>query len=71
MAIYLIIFPFILFSPKKIAMAVKIIGKLSNYFRRMSTVNLFAYLVIYIIWGLLIGQTYLLINMFSSGTVQT
>jgi len=52
-------------------MAVKIIGKLSNYFRRMSTVNLFAYLVIYIIWGLLIGQTYLLINMFSSGTVQT
>jgi hypothetical protein len=55
MAIYLIIFPFILFSPKKISVAVKIIGKLTKYFRRMSSVNFFTYLVIYLVWGFLIA----------------
>lgn len=54
MAIYLVIFPFILFSPKKITIAAKIISKLSNYFKRMATVNVFTYIVIYIVWGLLI-----------------
>lgn len=69
MAIYLIIFPFILFSPKKISTAVKIIGKLSKYFRRMASVNFFTYFVIYLVWGLLIAEVYLLMNMFSSGTI--
>jgi hypothetical protein len=71
MAIYLIIFPFILFSPKKISTAVKIIGKLTKYFRRMSSVNFFTYFVIYLVWGLLISEVYLLMNMFSSGSTET
>jgi hypothetical protein len=52
MALYLVVFPFVLFSPKKIATAVKIIAKMNKYFKRMSSVNFFTYLVVLLVWGL-------------------
>lgn len=67
MAIYLIIFPMVLFSPSKIKSAVRIMSKMSKYFSKMSTVNLFSYLVIYLTWGLTMLEIFLVINMFSSG----
>lgn len=54
MAFYLIIFPFVIFSPYKISTATKIIAKMRKYFIRMRSVNLFTYLIIYVTWGLLI-----------------
>lgn len=67
MAVYLVLFPIVLFSPQKIKSAVKIINKLSKYFTKMSSVNLFSYLVIYVTWGLLMLEIFLLLNMFASG----
>ncbi len=52
MALYLVTFPFVLFSPLKIKSAIRLISKLNKYFNKMSTVNLFTYLVIYLTWGL-------------------
>ena len=67
MAIYLVIFPLVLFSPSKIKSAVRIISKLSNYFSKMSSVNFFSYLVIYLTWGLTMLEIFFVMNMFSSG----
>ena len=55
------------FSPSKIKSAVRIISKLSNYFSKMSSVNFFSYLVIYLTWGLTMLEIFLVMNMFSSG----
>jgi hypothetical protein len=67
MALYLVVFPFVLFSPGKIKSAVRIIAKLSKYFSKTSSVNLFTYLVIYFTWGLLMLEIFLVINMFTAG----
>lgn len=67
MSIYLIVFPLVLFSPSKIKSAVLIISKLSKYYSKMSSVNFFTFLVIYVTWGLCMLEIFLLINMFTSG----
>ena len=67
MALYLIVFPFVLFSPGKIKSAVRIISKLSKYFSKMSTVNLFTYMAVFLTWGLTMLEIFLVINMFTSG----
>ena len=67
MAIYLVMFPLVLFSPSKIKSTVRIISKMSNYFNKMSTVNFFSYLVIFLTWGLTMLEIFLVMNMFSSG----
>ena len=67
MALYLIVFPFVIFSPYKISTATKIISKMRKYFIRMSSVNMFTYLVVYTTWGLLMLEIFIIINMFTSG----
>ena len=69
LAIYLIIFPFILFSPKKIQQAVTIMGGLKKYFTSMMSINLFTFMVIVIAWGTLILELFLLIHFYSAGTI--
>ena len=54
LGIYLLIFPFIMFSPKKIQLAAVIIGGLKKYFSTMFSMNLFTFLVVLIVWGSLI-----------------
>ena len=67
MALYLIVFPFVIFSPYKLSTATKIISKMRKYFIRMSSVNMFTYLVVYMTWGLLMLEIFIIINMFTSG----
>ena len=54
LGIYLLIFPFILFSPKKIQMAITVISGLKKYFTSMFTMNLFTFLIVILAWGSLI-----------------
>ncbi len=68
-AIYLIIFPFILFSPKKIKTAIKIIIKLKPFFHRMVTFNFFTLLIIVMSWALLILEAFILMNIYTAGTM--
>lgn len=67
MALYMVAFPFVLFSPSKIKSGTRIIQKMSKYFSKMSTVNFFSYLVIFVTWGLTMLEIFLLMNMFTSG----
>ena len=67
MAIYLIVFPLVIFTPRKISMAVRIISKMNKYFKRMSSVNMFTYLIAFVAWGLLMAEIFLVMNMFASG----
>ena len=69
LGIYLLIFPFILFSPKKIQLAVKIIGGLKEYFSAMFTMNLFTFLVVLITWGSLVVEIFLVINFYTAGSI--
>lgn len=69
LGIYLLIFPFILFSPKKIQLAAKIIGGLKEYFSAMFSMNLFTFLVVLVTWGSLIVEIFLVIHFYTAGTV--
>lgn len=69
LAIYLIIFPFILFSPKKIQQATVILKGLKNYFTSMGSMNLFTLLLVFITWGTLILEIFLIIHFYSASTI--
>ena len=69
LGIYLLIFPFILFSPKKIQMAITIISGLKKYFTSMFTMNMFTFLVVLVAWGSLIIEIFLLMHFFTAGTI--
>ena len=71
LAVYLLIFPLILFSPKKIRMAAKIIGHLQDYYYKMMTMNIFTLLIILIVWGLLLLEIFLVMHFFTAGTSTT
>lgn len=67
MGFYLLMFPLMLFSQSRIKSAIRLVSKMSIYFSKMSTVNLFSYLVVYLTWGLTMLEIFLVMNMFSSG----
>lgn len=67
MAFYLLMFPLMLFSQGKIKSAIRLVSKMSIYFSKMSSVNFFSYLVVYLTWGLTMLEIFLVMNMFSSG----
>lgn len=71
MALYLIIFPFVIFSPYKISTATKVIAKMRKYLIRMRSVNLFTYLIIYLTWALLMLEIYSIMNIFTAGSSST
>jgi hypothetical protein len=67
MALYLIIFPFVIFSPYKISTAIKIITKMRKYFIRMISVNMFTYIIVYVAWGFIMLEIFLILNIFTTG----
>ena len=69
LGIYLLIFPFILFSPKKIQMAITVISGLKKYFTSMFTMNLFTFLVVLVGWGSLIIEIFLVMHFYSAGSI--
>ena len=68
LTIYLVIFPLVLFSPKKIRMAARILARMKGYFRKMLTMHAMTGLVILLGWGLMMLEIYLIMFIFTTGT---
>lgn len=68
LAAYLVLFPIILFSPKKIKIAVKILANMQHYFETMFTVTLFTILITITSYGLIFLFAFLLMNFFTDGS---
>ena len=71
LAIYLILFPFMLFSPQKIKIATSLVSGLEPYFTSMLRMNLFTLLVVLVAWGCILLEVFLLVNFYSAGTIVT
>ena len=69
LGIYLVIFPFVLFSPKKIKLGVLMLGKLKNFYKAMSNTVVFSILVVVVTWGMLILEVLLVINFYTAGNL--
>lgn len=69
LGLYLVIFPFVLFSPKKIKMAIFLIEKLKQFYKSMSSMILFSLLVIAVAWGSLIIEIFLIMHFYTAGTI--
>jgi hypothetical protein len=70
LATYIIIFPLILFSSKKIELAVSIISSMQKYFTIMFTVVVFTTILALSTFGIIFIFALLLMNMFTAGTKQ-
>lgn len=68
LAAYIIIFPLILFSSKKIELAVSIISSMQRYFTLMFTVVVFTTILALFTFGIILVFALLLMNMFTAGT---
>lgn len=71
LASYLVIFPIILFSPKKIMIAVRIIKSLERYYYAMFTIIMFTILIALLAYGLLFLIAFLLMNFYTAGESST
>lgn len=69
LGLYLVIFPFVLFSPKKIKMGIFLIEKLKQFYKAMSSMILFSLLVIAVAWGSLIIEIFLIMHFYTAGTI--
>lgn len=67
LAAYLFIFPMVLFSPKKIQIAVKIIEKMERYYEAMFTIIITTILLAITAYGFLFLLGLLLMNFFTDG----
>lgn len=69
LGIYLVIFPFVLFSPKKIKLGVLILGKLRSFYKTMSNAVVFSILVVVVTWGMLVLEVFLVMNFYTAGNL--
>ena len=69
LGIYLVIFPFILFSPKKIQQAAVVLAGLRKFYSAMLSMNLLTLFVIIVTWGSLILEIFLIVHFYSAGTI--
>ena len=67
LALYLVIFPYVLFSPQKIRLCITILSSLQQFFKSMVKMNMFSLLVILVAWGSCLLQIFLIINFYSAG----
>lgn len=67
-ALYLVLFPLLLFSPAKIQTALKILSKMKKYYENMYSAIFFTGGIAILVWGLFMVIGFLIMNMFTSGT---
>jgi hypothetical protein len=68
LALYLILFPIILFAPSSIKLAIKVISNMYKYFSSNYTMVLFSVFIALLNYGLLFLITFLLLNFLTAGT---
>lgn len=68
LALYLILFPIILFAPSSIRLAIKVLSKMYKYFSSNYTMVLFSVCVALLSYGLIFLITFLLLNFLTAGT---
>ncbi len=68
LAMYLIIFPILLFQPEKLKTAVRILGQMYSFYSTMYTVNLLSLLVGLLTWGMFLAELFILVMFITAGS---
>lgn len=68
LALYLILFPVILFAPSSIRLAIKVLSNMYKYFSSNYTMVVFSVCISMLCYGLLFLITFLLLNFLTAGT---
>ena len=71
LAVFLILFPMIMFAPGKIKTGINLLSKMYSYFEQCYTVIIASFTYVLIIYGLIFLLGFLLLNFLTGGTVVT